>query len=628
MVAQQAAKISTLWFSKSPKLNKHNESYKNSKALIAVFKEISKARTANQAIVSALNSIKDQFDWAYGSFWKLDIGEQVLRFSEETGAVTPEFTKVTQQASFAKGVGFSGKTWQRGELMFVEDLGEMTDCCRREAAQKAGVKSGVCIPLYIDGQFIGTIDFFTTQTIHLSEERKEMLEMVGHIISETLTRLNDMADMKAITRVREALDNLTDFTTAPKVALQAVQDSFDWAYGSYWVLHPEENVLKFSVETGVVTPEFTKVTQQASFAKGVGLSGKTWQRGELMFVEDLGEMTDCCRREAAQKAGVKSGICFPIYVAGEFQGTMDFFATETLSLSEQRLKVLKNVGQMVSSTLEKYQIELKLEEERQTAVELQNNAEELSAFCEQLLGISQQIYADAHEGATMGEDCYQKSNEVSENILVVASSTEEMSATINEMSTQASSASNIANEAEIKSSEIKELVSDLGERANGITKVVDLIKDIAAQTNLLALNATIEAASAGEAGKGFAVVANEVKDLAKQSSDSSESIRQQIEEIQVSTKHVVGAINSISEIINNLNDINMTIAGAIEEQSAATNEISSNVIASSESVQDISKNVHQLADKSGKTSQSAQEVLNAVEQLKSMSNSLKNLIKA
>ena len=75
----------------------------------------------------------------------------------------------------------------------------------------------------------------------------------------------------------------------------------------------------------------------------------------------------------------------------------------------------------------------------------------------------------------------------------------------------------------------------LGANAVQIGKVVELIQGIAAQTNLLALNATIEAASAGEAGKGFAVVAGEVKELAKQTAQATDEIRQRVLSIQQGT---------------------------------------------------------------------------------------------
>src|SRR5690606_5776265 len=93
--------------------------------------------------------------------------------------------------------------------------------------------------------------------------------------------------------------------------------------------------------------------------------------------------------------------------------------------------------------------------------------------------------------------------------------------------------------------------------------------------NLLALNATIEAASAGDAGKGFAVVANEVKELARQSSDSSGRIRSQIQNITQKTEASLKAVDEISEIMSRVSEYSGTIATSVEQQSSTNREISS-----------------------------------------------------
>lgn len=97
----------------------------------------------------------------------------------------------------------------------------------------------------------------------------------------------------------------------------------------------------------------------------------------------------------------------------------------------------------------------------------------------------------------------------------------------------------------VKTEDLQIVVANLG-------KVVDLIAKIAGQTNLLALNATIEAARAGEHGKGFAVVASEVKNLSKQTSDATETIRTQIAQLTASFGEV---LDSVEKSQNNIQSV-------------------------------------------------------------------------
>ncbi|NHA00559.1 GAF domain-containing protein [Nocardioides sp. W3-2-3] len=159
------------------------------------------------------------------------------------------------------------------------------------------------------------------------------------------------ADTTAVNKLLSTLSAATDVEQAVQTALDTVRGEFGWAYGSFWKIDPADRTLKFDRESGDAGPEFRRVTLQASFAEGVGLSGRAWAQRDLYFTPDIGEMTDCVRAPVAQQVGVKSGVCFPIIVSGEVVGTMDFFATETLQPSNQRLEALRNVGRLVSQAI-------------------------------------------------------------------------------------------------------------------------------------------------------------------------------------------------------------------------------------------------------------------------------------
>jgi methyl-accepting chemotaxis protein len=214
------------------------------------------------------------------------------------------------------------------------------------------------------------------------------------------------------------------------------------------------------------------------------------------------------------------------------------------------------------------------------------------------------------------------STQAADNVQSVSIATEQLIASVGEISRQVQESTRIAREAVAQAEQTDGRIAELTRAAGRIGDVVKLITDIAEQTNLLALNATIEAARAGTAGKGFAVVAQEVKALAAQTSRATNEIGMQIAGVQAATQDSVGSIKEIGGTITRIAEIANAITAAVELQAQTTREIADNVMAATGSAAHVAANLGEVNHSaSGITSASAQ-ILASAKSLSSEGNRL------
>ncbi|PYV95503.1 MAG: hypothetical protein DMG89_21355 [Acidobacteria bacterium] len=177
-----------------------------------------------------------------------------------------------------------------------------------------------------------------------------------------------------------------------------------------------------------------------------------------------------------------------------------------------------------------------------------------------------------------------------------------------------------------------EIIDVLGQRADDIGKIIEVIDDLAEQTNLLALNAAIEAARAGEHGLGFAVVADEVRKLAEKSAQSTKEISDLIQSIQKEARKAVDNMDRSTGIVNDglglgqeLNAALRKISNVVtevykfaQEIGAATNEQSHGSAQIARATTRLNEITHEINSAVEEQSSGAQAVVKAMERMREL----------
>src|SRR4051812_6870837 len=460
-----------------------------------------------------LHSLVESLDLAYGAAWLPVDGGFVLQATE--GELAPTMAAAwNAQDAMIEGAGYGGEALAARRPVLMDVSSGTATCPRWATASAAGARQGCFLPVVEGNRVTAVLEYYSRSNLPFFGGRADKWQTIGRLVAHarrsavTTAQLREnLDDQNAVTTVVAEVGEATDEPTALRVALESVRTAFGWAYGSFWALDETENVLTFDVESGSAGDEFRQGTLSASFAEGVGLSGRAWRKRDMVFVRDLAEVTDCVRAPAAQRAGVRSGVCFPILAGGRVVGTMDFFVTETIELSQSRASALRNVAQLVS----------------------------------QRLDIVRRAATDAINSRALLE-------------------------TVDRLRGAADDAGRVAEKAVAQASSMTAEVEALSTASAAVDDVIRIIGAIANQTNLLALNATIEAARAGELGRGFAVVASEVKDLARETAGATQRVSEQVAGIQASSRSVADGIHATSEVIGELDAVQARIGAVLEEQ--------------------------------------------------------------
>lgn len=214
-----------------------------------------------------------------------------------------------------------------------------------------------------------------------------------------------------------------------------------------------------------------------------------------------------------------------------------------------------------------------------------------------------------------------------------AASLEEITSSMSEINSQtrtnaenASIASNLTIDARTAAekgnsamSELNIAMRDITNSSKNISKIINVIDEIAFQTNLLALNAAVEAARAGRHGKGFAVVAEEVRNLAARSAQAAKETGGLIESSIRTVESGQMLTIRTDEILKEIQNSSVKVSDIVGEIANSSNE-------QAQAISQISEGLSQIDKVTQTNTASAEESASASEELSSQASRLRDLI--
>ncbi|MGO9959323.1 MAG: methyl-accepting chemotaxis protein [Solirubrobacteraceae bacterium] len=210
--------------------------------------------------------------------------------------------------------------------------------------------------------------------------------------------------------------------------------------------------------------------------------------------------------------------------------------TQALGQSETAADELAEVAEELRSSSD---IAKSAEAAATSAEELSAAVEEISGAASQILTGVDQIRDGARTASTQAEAAAaglgqieaatelsrDQSKAATDRVEVIQQEVAKNKITVDGMITAIGSSAQAARDAVLQVAELEQI-------SRRIDKIVDAISTVSIQTNMLAVNGSVESARAGEFGKGFAVVSTDIRNLARDSADNAEQIKDLVKAVQ------------------------------------------------------------------------------------------------
>ena len=208
----------------------------------------------------------------------------------------------------------------------------------------------------------------------LGERRREAEQLERRVAERTrqLTAVNkalwkEVQERKRVEQrlstehaVTEALAESRTLTEAMPHVLQAIAEGMDWAWGAFWIVDREADLLRCQGiwhEPDVLAAEFDETCGETTFTRGRSVLGQVWQSGEACWIADATEYPSFLRAAFASRAGLRAATAFPILLGGETLGVVELFSRRVRALDQEQLAAMCAIGSQIGQVIERKRAE-------------------------------------------------------------------------------------------------------------------------------------------------------------------------------------------------------------------------------------------------------------------------------
>ncbi len=153
-----------------------------------------------------------------------------------------------------------------------------------------------------------------------------------------------------------ALGQARSLREAAPCALEALGRFMGWELGAMWVVDAEREQLRcldIWHAHGVAAAAFSELSHQATFRLGQGIPGRAWAECRAIWVKDVAQMARSERVRNTASLGLRSAFAFPIELAGEVVGAIEFFSSDIRRPDGERLALIASIGTQIGQYIER-----------------------------------------------------------------------------------------------------------------------------------------------------------------------------------------------------------------------------------------------------------------------------------